>query len=82
MKVQAYSPLGSGSLASDPLLQSIGKTHTKSAAQVALRWIVQHNATVCTQSTNAAYLKEDADIFDFVLSAAEMAKLDAHSRGR
>ena len=77
--VQAYSPLGSGSLAGDPMLQKIGKAHNKSAAQVALRWILQHNATIATQSTNPAYLKEDADIFDFALTASEMSQLDAHA---
>jgi len=76
---QAYSPLGSGRLATDPLLQGIGKEHNKTAAQVALRWILQHNATINTQSTNPAYLKQDADIFDFTLTDAEMAKLNAHS---
>jgi len=78
--VQAYSPLGSGNLASDPMLQKIGKTHKKTAAQVALRWIVQRNATICTESTQLAYLQQDAAIFDFELSAQEMAQLNAHSR--
>ena len=44
--VQAYSPLNSGSLATDPDCAAIGKRHGKSAAQVALRWIVQRNATL------------------------------------
>jgi len=76
--VQAYSPLGSGGLISAPLLQTIGKSHNKSSAQVALRWIVQHNATVNTQSTNPSHLHDDADIFDFVLTPPEMAQLDAY----
>ena len=48
--VQAYSPLNSGSLATDPDCAAIGKRHGKSAAQVALRWIVQRNATLCGHS--------------------------------
>ena len=76
--VQAYSPLGGGGLVGAALLQSIGKNHNKSSAQVALRWILQHNATINTQSTNAAYLQADADIYDFVLSSKEMAALDAY----
>lgn len=76
--VQAYSPLDSGSLASDPQLIQIGKAHNKSAAQVALRWILQHNATIATQSTDATFLRQDADVFSFELSPAEMAQLDAH----
>jgi len=77
--VQAYSPLGSGSLAGDAMLQKIGTAHNKSAAQVALRWILQHNATIATQSTNAQYLQQDIDIFDFVLTQSEMSQLDAHN---
>jgi diketogulonate reductase-like aldo/keto reductase len=80
--VQAYSPLGSGSLVNDPLLISIGGAHNKSAAQVALRWLLQHNVTIATQSTNPTYLAEDLDIFDFVLAASEMAQLDADHRRR
>ena len=79
VRVQAYSPLGSGSLAGDSLLKQIGASHKKSAAQVALRWILQHNVTINTQSTHAQYLKEDVDIFDFTLSEKEMSQLDARS---
>jgi diketogulonate reductase-like aldo/keto reductase len=76
--VQAYSPLGSGRLVNDPLLKQIGTYYNKSAAQVALRWILQHNATIATQSTSATHLGEDVNIFDFALSADEMKQLDAH----
>lgn len=76
--VQAYSPLGSGGLVGDPLLIKIGQAHKKSAAQVALRWIIQHNATITTQATELDYLKEDVAIYDFELSADEMKQLDAH----
>merc|ERR1711907_28129 len=76
--VQAYSPLGNGGLASDPLLQTIGKQHNKTAAQVALRWILQHNATINTQSTNPQHLQQDAQIYDFSLTSEEMTKLDGH----
>ena len=75
--VQAYSPLDSGGLAGDADCAAIGKAHKKSAAQVALRWIYQHNATFSTQTDNKAFFQEDLDIFDFTLSKAEMAKLDA-----
>ena len=77
--VQAYSPLGSGSLAHDPLLVRIGAAHGgRSAAQVALRYIVQKNVTIATQSTSPAHLAQDVDIFAWALTPAEMAALDAH----
>lgn len=74
--VQAYSPLGSGSVLSDPRVQNIAKTHGVSTAQVALRWVLQHNVTIATQSTNPDHLAEDVAIFQFALTDAEMKVLD------
>jgi len=79
--VQAYSPLGGafGPLARDPLCSSIGKHHGKSSAQVALRWILQHNVTIATQSTKLEHLQSDLALFDFQLSHEEMHQLDAYT---
>eukprot|EP00035_Acanthoeca_spectabilis_P003276 m.92231 g.92231 ORF g.92231 m.92231 type:complete len:294 (+) comp12027_c0_seq1:648-1529(+) len=74
--VQAYSPLGSGSLPTDPDCVKIGKAHNKSGAQVALRWIVQRNATYSTQASTLAYFQEDVSVFDFELTPTEMATLN------
>lgn len=76
--VQAWSPLANGSLASDPMLQNIGQNHNKSAAQVGLRWVLQHNVTINTQSRNALHLQDDTNIFDFNLTSGEMTQLDNH----
>jgi 2,5-diketo-D-gluconate reductase A len=75
--VQSYSPLDSGRLVSDADCASIGSAHGKSAAQVAFKWILQHNGTVATQSTNPQHLQEDLEVFDFMLSDDELALLDA-----
>jgi diketogulonate reductase-like aldo/keto reductase len=75
--VQAYSPLGSGSVLSDADVVKIGQGHNKSAAQVALRWIIQRNATFTTSSSTLAHFQEDLSIFDFELSGEEMRVLDA-----
>lgn len=48
--------------------------------QVALRWILQKNATIATQSTDPAFLEEDVRIFDFSLTDDEMRQLDAKRR--
>lgn len=53
------------------------QAHNKSAAQVALRWITQHNVTFTTSVHTLEHFQQDIDIFDFQLTAAEMAKLDA-----
>lgn len=80
--VMAYSPLGTGSVLSDPLLKKIGTAHDKSSAQVALRWIIQRNVSIATQSTKLSHLKGDAAIFDFSLTSEEMTQLNAHSLNR
>jgi len=75
--LQAYSPLNGGGLPTDPDCVAIGNKHNKTGAQVALKWIIQRNATICTESTDKEYLGEDVDIFDFTLDAADMATLNA-----
>lgn len=75
--VQAYSPLQGGGLANDPDCAKIGKKHGKTAAQVALKWILQHNASFTTSADSKQYFTEDIELFDFELTAAEMAQLDA-----
>ena len=74
--VQAYSPLGSGSVLLDPDVISIGKAHNKSSAQVALRWIIQRNATFTTSASTLQHFQQDLDIFDFELSEEEMKTLN------
>jgi len=74
--VMAYSPLSSVKF-KNPLLVKIAAAHGKSTAQVALRWIIQRNVSIATQSTNPAHLRQDASIFYFSLSEGEMAQLNA-----
>lgn len=61
----------------DPTVIAIGKAHSVSPAQVALKWLVQQNITVVTAADNAAYIQEDIDLFSFELTAVEMATLAA-----
>eukprot|EP00041_Stephanoeca_diplocostata_P009327 m.143366 g.143366 ORF g.143366 m.143366 type:complete len:312 (+) comp17696_c0_seq3:130-1065(+) len=76
----AYSPL-EGLSGRDvfkiPEVIAVGKAHNVSAAQVALRWLVQQNITVVTAAHNASYIAEDIDVFSFTLTPAEMAALAA-----
>jgi len=83
--LQAWSPLGSGGhgipeILSGNLTTGIAKAHGKSTAQVALKWLVQHGASVATKSSNAQHLAEDLDIFSWDLSEKEMQALDAEAR--
>jgi diketogulonate reductase-like aldo/keto reductase len=74
----AYSPLGGwtgANVLNDPTVLSVAASHNKSAAAVALRWIVQQNISAVTSVKRPAYAVEDLAIFDFVLSDSEMQRL-------
>jgi diketogulonate reductase-like aldo/keto reductase len=77
--VESYSPLGgSGSdLLSDPILQRIGDKYGKSAAQVILRWHIQHGLIVIPKSVTPERIQQNITIFDFALSDGDMMSIDA-----
>jgi len=74
---QAYTPLGDGSVFSDSTVLKIAQAHNKSAAQVALRWVLERGAVLTVQSESAQHQFEDMDLFDFSLSSEEMIQLNA-----
>jgi len=73
----SHRPLGKGALASDPLLRRIGAAHNKSAAQAALRWHIQSGLGAIPKAARRRHLEENFAIFDFELSAGEMAEIAA-----
>jgi diketogulonate reductase-like aldo/keto reductase len=80
--VEAWSPLMRGGIDTIRELAEIGQRHDKSAAQVTIRWILQQGIITIPKSTHEARLRENADVFDFALSAEEMAAIDALDRGQ
>lgn len=78
----AYSPLARGRVPSDPVLAEIGTAHGKSATQVALRWLIQQpNVSAVPKSASEKHIESNFDIFDFVLSDDEVARIDALDSG-
>lgn len=80
--VEAWSPLGDparthSSVFTDPAVVSVAQAHNVSAAQVALRWIVQKGHTLTFLSSSKTHQASDADLFSFSLAADEVSKLDA-----
>jgi len=76
MAIIAYCPIALGQVAADPVLQSIGKEHGRTAAQVALRWLIQQEG-VCAipRTSRSGRLKENLDVFSFALSKEEMDRI-------
>ena len=79
--VQGWSPLVQGKFRDEALFETIGKAHNKTAAQVVLRWAVQHGIITIPKSANEGRIGQNADLFDFELSADEMTQVDALERG-
>lgn len=78
--VTAYFGLADGAAPRDPLLQAIGARHGKSAAQVALRWLVQKGYVALSKTANPARVAENFAIFDFALTDDDMKAIAALAR--
>jgi 2,5-diketo-D-gluconate reductase B len=75
MAVVAYCPIARGKVPGADVLERIGKAHSKTAAQVSLRYLVQMGVCPIPRTANPEHLKQNIDVFDFSLSDAEMAEL-------
>ncbi len=81
MCLTAYSPLAQGKVLTDPTLRAIGERYGKSAAQVALRWLIQQESVVAIpKAARREHAAANLDIFDFELTDAEMAAIHALAR--
>lgn len=90
---QAWSPIGGitfyrpgqhTSTLNDPTIGEIAQAHSKSPAQVMLRWHLQNGRSAIPKSTNPTRIAENFDVFDFDLNAADLARigqLDTGVRG-
>jgi 2,5-diketo-D-gluconate reductase A len=70
--IEAWSPLGRGAILGDPVIQSIAERTGKTPAQVVLRWHIQRGDIVFPKSATPDRIRENIDIFDFELSAADV----------
>lgn len=74
----AYAPLGQGrknEMFENPVLTKIAKAHGKTAAQTALRFLMQSDVIVIPKSVHEERIRENFDVFDFELTADEMEQL-------
>ena len=86
IQVETWFPLGGSgkgnrALLEDPVIGGIAARHGKTAAQVILRWHVQEGFSVIPGSKDPAHIRENIDIFDFELTAEDMAAIRALDRG-
>jgi diketogulonate reductase-like aldo/keto reductase len=60
----------------NPVIQKIAQSKNKTAAQVIIRWHLQHDLTVVPKTVTPTRLIENSQVFDFVLSDDEMHQID------
>lgn len=80
--VQAWAPIMRGKVLLIPEIVQIAQSHRKTPAQVTLRWILQHDVITIPKSVHERRIAENADVYDFELSSAEMAIIDSLDRGQ
>ncbi|HUQ59130.1 aldo/keto reductase [Lentzea sp.] len=83
VQIESWGPFAEGrnDLFTHPVLSGIGGAHGKSVAQVVLRWLVQRDVVVIPKSVRADRMAENIDVFDFALTADEMARIAALDTG-
>ena len=75
--VEAWSPLGEGSLLQNETLAGVASKHRKTTAQICLRWCIQHSAVPLPKSADATRIRQNYDVFGFMLDDGDMALIDA-----
>lgn len=77
IQMEAWSPLAAGkdNLFTNPILLELSKKYNKSVAQIVLRWLFQRKIISVAKKTHFNQMKENIDIFDFVISENDMRKI-------
>ncbi|HEV7275161.1 MAG TPA: aldo/keto reductase [Devosiaceae bacterium] len=85
IRIESWSPLGSGRALDNPVLVEIGEKYAKTVAQTIIRWHLQEGLIVIPKTTHRARMEENISVFDFELDAEDMqriASLDDPASGR
>ncbi|MHB1907837.1 MAG: aldo/keto reductase [Nitrososphaerales archaeon] len=77
IQLEAYSPLARAARIRDPRLKEVAEKHSKTPAQIMIRWCLQHNVIPIPKSSNPKRIEENMQVFDFELSPKDMKVLDS-----
>lgn len=83
-QIMSWGPFAEGrnNYFENPVLNEIGQAHNKTAAQIALRFLLQSNVIVIPKSTHRNRMEENFNVFDFVLSDEDMKKIEGLDTGK
>lgn len=81
IQLEAWAPIMRGGVFRIPEILKIAERHGKTAAQVTIRWVLQKDIVAIPKSVHQTRIVENADVFDFELSAEEMTAFDSLDTG-
>ena len=82
IQLEAWRPIMMGEVLGIPELAMIGEYHSKSAVQVALRWLIQRGVSAIPKSVNPKRIIENFDVYDFELSLEQMDLIESLNQNR
>jgi 2,5-diketo-D-gluconate reductase A len=77
IRIESWSPLGSGRLLADPIIERIAKKHGKTVAQTIIRWHLQQDLIVIPKSVRRERIVSNFDVFGFELDADDLKAIEA-----
>lgn len=82
-QIMSWGPFAEGrnNFFSNPVLETVGKSHEKTVAQVALRYLIQRGVAVIPKSVHKERMAENLNVFDFELNNEEMTAISGLDRG-
>ena len=84
IQVMSYSPLArmDGELNNNPILKKIANKYSKTINQIILRWNIDTKCIPIPASSSETHIKENIDVFDFILTDNEIAEINSLERGK
>lgn len=79
---QSWSPLGQGSALANPVILELARKHGRTAAQVIIRWHLELGLIAIPKSITPSRIRENFNVFDFVLDASDLAAIAALDSGK
>lgn len=83
-QIMSWGPFAEGKndYFNNPVLKAVAAAHGKSAAQVALRFLLQSDVVLIPKSVHKERMEENFNVFDFALTDEEMARIEALDTGK
>ncbi|MEM9921540.1 MAG: aldo/keto reductase [Bacteroidota bacterium] len=82
IQLEAWRPIMMGEVLEIPALVEIGKSHDKSAVQIALRWLIQRGVAAVPKSVNPKRIAANFSVYDFELTTDQMQTIESLNQDR